>query len=110
MSNVSNVSNVSNAPQSDPADQPPSAAAPVELSEQDLEQISGGVDLSLTLVRFDGSDKLSLVSSESDCAALSQASQSSQTRFSMFQIHLTGFDSTNSLMEALASIGKLFGY
>lgn len=101
---------MSNVPQFYPAENPLSAIAPVELSEQDLEQISGGVDLSLTLVRFDGSDELSLVSSESDYAALSQAGQSSQTRFSMFQINLTGFDSTNSLMKALASIGKLFGY
>jgi hypothetical protein len=101
---------MSHAPQFHPAEPSPSTAAPVELSEQDLEQISGGVDLSLTLVRFDGSDELSLVSTESDYAALSQASQSSQTRFSVFQINLTGFDSTNSLMKALSSIGRLFGY
>lgn len=107
------MSNLPNAPQFYPvypAEPPPSTADPVELSEQDLEQISGGVGLSLTLMRFDGSDELSLVSSESDYAALTQASQSSQTRFSIFQIHLTGFDSTNSLMKALASIGRLFGY
>ncbi|MBF2085452.1 bacteriocin [Thermoleptolyngbya sp. C42_A2020_037] len=101
---------MSHAPQFYPAEPPPSTAAPIELSEQDLAQISGGVDLSLTLVRFDGSDELSLVSTESDYAALSQASQSSQTRFSVFQINLTGFDSTNSLMKALSSIGRLFGY
>ncbi|GAB4460162.1 MAG: hypothetical protein OHK0037_06930 [Elainellaceae cyanobacterium] len=101
---------MSNSPHVCPAQQSGSLSAPVELSEQDLEQISGGLDLSLTLVRLDGSDELSLVSSESDYAALSQASQSSETRFSVFQINLTGFDSANSLMKALSSLGKLFGY
>jgi hypothetical protein len=101
---------MSNSPHGYPAEQSRFLSAPVELSEQDLEQISGGLDLSLTLVRLDGSDELSLVSSESDYAALSQASQSSETRFSVFQINLTGFDSANSLMKALSSLGKLFGY
>ena len=98
------------------SDIPPALAAsiddavPIELSEQELEQVAGGIDLSLTFVKLDGSDELSLVSSASDYAALTQSSQSSRVRFSMFQIDLNGFDSTNSLMKALSSLGKLFGY
>ncbi|GAB4146045.1 MAG: hypothetical protein Fur0046_23860 [Cyanobacteria bacterium J069] len=88
----------------------PEDTALIELSEQELEQVAGGIDLSLTFVRLDGSDELSLVSSASDYAALTEASTSSRVRFSMFQIDLNGFDSTNSLMKALSSLGKLFGY
>jgi hypothetical protein len=83
---------------------------PVELSQQELDEVSGGIDLYFSTVMFEQIDEFSAqtVSSGDGCGATS-VSQSSRTSFSSFQFFGSGFESFGDALSFLKGISRLFG-
>lgn len=92
------------------ADDQNSDIQPVELSPQELDQVSGGIDLYFSTTMFEQIDQFSAqsVSSGDGCSA-SSVTQSSRTSFSSFQFFGSGFESVNDALSFLKGISRLFG-
>lgn len=83
---------------------------PAELSQQELDQVSGGIDLYFSTAMFEQIDEFSAhsVSSGDGCGA-SSVSQSSRASFSAFQFFGSGFESVGDALNFLKGISRLFG-
>ena len=83
---------------------------PVELSEQALDQVSGGIDIFFSTAMFEQIDQFSAQEfSCGDGCSSSSVSQSSQTSFSMFQFFGSGFESVGDALSFVKGLSKLFG-
>ena len=83
----------------------------IELSEQELEQVAGGIDIFLSGSVFEQSDELiaNSTSSNASGAQTTSISKSSHTFSSAFQFIGLGFDSIGDVTKVLSGLAKLFG-
>ena len=83
----------------------------IELSEQELEQVAGGIDIFLSGSVFEQSDELiaNSTSSNASGAQTTSISKSSHTFSSAFQFIGLGFDSMGDVMNVFSGLAKLFG-
>lgn len=81
----------------------------VELSPQELDEISGGINLYFSTAMFEQIDEFSQTISSSDGCGASSVSQSSRTSFSAFQFFGSGFESVGDALSFLKGISQLFG-
>lgn len=81
----------------------------VELSQQELDEVSGGIDLYFSSQMFEQIEEFSSQSIQSDSGSSSSVSQSSRTSFSSFQFFGSGFDSVGDALKFLKGITSLFG-
>lgn len=78
---------------------------PTELSDEELDQVSGGLDVVITGVLFEQD----ITVQQSHCESASSTSFLSQTSATVFQFVGTGFDSMKDAFSAISSISRLFG-
>lgn len=81
----------------------------VELSQQELDEISGGIDLYFSTAMFEQIDEFSQTVSSSNGCSTSSVTQSSRTSFSTFQFFGSGFESVNDAISFLKGFSRLFG-
>lgn len=82
---------------------------PVELSEQALDEISGGIDLYFSSSMFEQVESFSAEAIDSDSGCSSSMSKSSRTSFSSFQFFGSGFESVGDALKFLKGLSSLFG-
>lgn len=83
----------------------------VELSEEELEQVAGGIDIFLSGSVFEQSDELfaNSTSSNASGAQTTSISKSSHTFSSAFQFIGLGFDSIGDVAKVFKGLAGLFG-
>jgi bacteriocin-like protein len=81
------------------------------LSEQELAEISGGVDIFFSASTFEQRDQFLVqqTTSDSGCQSSTTVAKSSYTFASTFQFIGTGFESMNEALSFLSKLTKLFG-
>lgn len=77
--------------------------APVELSEQELAEISGGIDAVFTFTAIEGEN----VSFQSNSLG-SSIIKSSSLSITTFQFCIPGFESMEDVLDAFAGLSRLF--
>jgi hypothetical protein len=80
------------------------ANSPIELVDEDLEDISGGIDIFFSSSMFQKSSR----SSRSSRRRGQSASQSSSVNSSAFQFMGLGFNSASDVMSVLEGLSKFF--
>jgi hypothetical protein len=83
----------------------PRDSAPVELSEAELDEVAGGIDVVITGVLFEHEFSMQQTQNNS----LSSTSFFSRTSATVFQFVGTGFDSMKDVFSMLSSFSRLFG-
>lgn len=83
----------------------------VELSEQELEQVAGGIDIFMSGSVFENHEVMLAqnTSSNSSGGGTSSVFKSSRTFSSAFQFIGLGFDSMGDVMNVFSGLAKLFG-
>ncbi|MCU0525602.1 MAG: hypothetical protein MUF72_12340 [Elainella sp. Prado103] len=84
-------------------------SSPIELTEQELDQISGGIDLMFSSTLFEQVDEFSGQAIDSDCGSMRSVSSSSRTSFSSWQFFGSGFESVGEALSFISGLMKLFG-
>lgn len=81
------------------------------LSEQELEAVSGGIDIFFSASMFEQSDEFLMQQSTSGsgCSSSTTIAKSSYTFASTFQFIGSGFESVNDALSFLSGLAKLFG-
>lgn len=81
------------------------------LSEQELEEVSGGIDIYFSASMFEQSEEFlaQQTTSDSCCSSSTSIAKSSYTFASTFQFIGSGFESVNDALSFLAGLAKLFG-
>lgn len=87
----------------------PSLEQPLELTDQELDQISGGIDLMFSSTWFEQVDEFSAQSFDSDCGSMESVSSSSRTSFSSLQFFGSGFESVSDALKFVSGLMRLFG-
>jgi hypothetical protein len=83
--------------------------APVELSYEELAEISGGIDIIFSSSMFEQSDSLFVQDTCSGESTSSSITKSSRTSASTFQFIGLGFESVNDILAVFAGLAQLFG-
>ena len=83
--------------------------APVELSEQELAEVAGGIDIFLSGSMFEQSDVSLTQQTCAGPASSTSAFKSSHTVSSAFQFIGLGFGSMSEVTDVFKSLAKLFG-
>lgn len=81
---------------------------PIELSEEQLEQVSGGIDIFISASSFEQTNTSSFPSTSFPPSKNSSISQSSHISSSAFQIIGLGFDSASDVMSFVKGFMKFF--
>ena len=81
-----------------------SRPTPTELSNEELDQVSGGFDVVITGVLFEQD----IAVQQNHCESASSTSFLSQTSATVFQLVGTGFDSMKDVFSALSNVSRLF--
>lgn len=94
-----------------PIERPPeqSLEQPLELTDQELDQISGGIDLMFSSTLFEQVDEFSAQAFDSDCGSMESVSSSSRTAFSSLQFFGSGFESVGDALKFVSGLMRLFG-
>jgi hypothetical protein len=82
---------------------------PIELSAQELETISGGIDVCFTGFALEQSEELSMQQIQTDTGLKTSFSMSTHLSLSIVQFVGTGFESVNDAMKFIGGLTKLFG-
>mgnify|MGYP001797148770 CR=1 FL=1 len=83
--------------------------APIELSEEQLDQVSGGIDIFLSGSMFEQRNIFSSRHKNSRRRRSSSFFQSSYISYSAFQFIGNGFDSVSDAMSFVKGFMRLFG-
>ncbi|OUL19440.1 hypothetical protein BV378_32870 [Nostoc sp. RF31YmG] len=85
--------------------------APVELSNEELDQVSGGIDIFLSGSMFEQRDMLSSVRTSSRRRGFGSNSvfRSSYISSAAFQVIGLGFESVSDVMSFFSGFARLFG-
>jgi bacteriocin-like protein len=83
--------------------------APIELSNEELAEISGGIDIIFSGSMFEQSDSLLIQDTCSSESTNSSLTKSSRTSASTFQFVGLGFESVNDILAVFAGLAQLFG-
>lgn len=83
--------------------------APIELSEEQLDQVSGGIDIFLSGSMFEQRNIFSSRHKNSRRRRSSSFVQSSYISYSAFQFIGNGFDSVSDAMSFVRGFMRLFG-
>lgn len=83
----------------------------IELSEQELEEVAGGIDIFLSGLVFDKNDVFAAqqTSSNSTSAGTTSVFKSSHTFSSAFQFIGLGFESFSDVANVFRGLSRLFG-
>ena len=79
-------------------------STPIELSDEELDRVAGGIDVVITGVLFE--QELAVQSAQSESMSSSFLSRTSTT---VFQFVGTGFSSIKDVFSAVSSFSRLFG-
>ncbi|MGB5973108.1 MAG: CTB family bacteriocin [Nodosilinea sp.] len=82
---------------------------PTELSVDDLDQVSGGLDLMISGSFFDQSEMSATQTGGCGCGGGSSSLTTSNTSSGTFQIVGLGFESMNEIFAVFAGLSRLFG-
>lgn len=81
----------------------------IELSDQELDSISGGIDLMLSGSFFEQTDAVFAQDGSGGCGQGKSFGRASKTTASAFQLVGSGFESVNDILAVLAGFARLFG-